>query len=147
MPGYDVSNFARSPAARSRHNQKYWHHAPYLGLGPAAHSFAGRRRFWNERGLPRWSKKVLAGEPGEAGGELLTDEDLALETLMLGLRTVEGVDLEGFEQRFGTDLRARRGEQIERLVAAGKVRVEQGYLRPTFEGLAVADALAVSLHG
>lgn len=143
MQGYEVSNFARSPAARSRHNQKYWHHVPYLGLGPAAHSYVGQRRFWNERGVPRWSKKVLAGEPGEAGSEQLTEEDLALETLMLGLRTYEGVDLARYRERFGVDLLTQRSEQIEQLVSQGRVRVEQNYLQPTLEGLAVADALAV----
>ena len=48
-PGYEVSSFSRSPEHRSRHNRKYWDHTPYLGLGPSAHSFSGRRRWWNER--------------------------------------------------------------------------------------------------
>ena len=44
---YEVSNFARSMGLASRHNQKYWDHTPYLGLGPGAHSFAGNQRWWN----------------------------------------------------------------------------------------------------
>lgn len=145
MPGYEVSNFASSPAQRSGHNQKYWHHVPYLGLGPAAHSFVGRRRFWNERSLPRWKGKIVAGQTGEAGSEQLSEDDRALETLMLQLRTFEGVHLPTFEQRFGIDLLARRGKEIERLVKDGRIRVEQNHLRPTLEGLVVADALATLL--
>ena len=53
-PAYEVSNFASAPEHRSGHNQKYWNHTPYLGLGPSAHSFDGRRRWWNERQLRAW---------------------------------------------------------------------------------------------
>ena len=48
---YEVSNFARGDRFHSRHNSKYWDHSPYLGLGPAAHSFDGRQRRWNHRSL------------------------------------------------------------------------------------------------
>ncbi|MGH9337325.1 MAG: radical SAM family heme chaperone HemW, partial [Vicinamibacteria bacterium] len=52
--GYEASNFSRSPEHRSRHNEKYWSHTPYLGLGPSAHSFDGRTRSWNERSFFAW---------------------------------------------------------------------------------------------
>ncbi|MBN2417833.1 MAG: radical SAM family heme chaperone HemW, partial [Deltaproteobacteria bacterium] len=44
---YEVSNFAKRPELRSRHNMKYWKRVPYLGLGPSAHSFDGEKRWWN----------------------------------------------------------------------------------------------------
>ncbi len=147
--GYEVSNFARLSrsgiAAESRHNRKYWRHVPYLGLGPSAHSFEGRRRWWNERLLPRWEKKVRRGEPGTAGSEVLGDRELALEALMLDLRTADGVDLESFRRRFGCDLLARNRARVERLAEEGRVRLVGGRLVPTVEGLAVADAIAGSL--
>ena len=71
-PAYEVSNFARSPEHRSRHNQKYWHHVPYLGLGPSAHSFRGNRRWWNERKLGPYEARIAAGERPVAGSEELT---------------------------------------------------------------------------
>ena len=148
--GYEVSNFARAPAGgppahESRHNRKYWRHVPYLGLGPSAHSFDGRRRWWNERLLPRWEKKVRRGEPGTEGSEVLDDRQLALETLMLGLRTARGVDLERFRRRFGYDLVERHRARVERLVEEERLRLAGGRLVPTLEGLAVADAIAASL--
>jgi oxygen-independent coproporphyrinogen-3 oxidase len=141
-PAYEVSNFARSPEHRSRHNQKYWHHVPYLGLGPSAHSFSGTRRWWNERKLGPYEKRIEAGERPVAGSEELTREDLALEALMLGLRTADGIDLGAFQQRYGVDLGKRNEPLIERLVREKLLRIEGDLLIPTLDGLAVADSLA-----
>lgn len=144
---YEVSNFARATPDgadhRSAHNRKYWDHTPYLGLGPGAHSFDGRRRWWNEREEETWRRRVAAGERPVAGEETLGDEELALEALMLGLRTAEGVDLERFRERFGVDLVARNEPLVARLVAEGLVAVAGGRLRPTLRGFAVADGLAL----
>ncbi len=141
-PGYEVSNFARSPAHRSRHNQKYWHHVPYLGLGPSAHSFSGTRRWWNERNLKPYEARIDAGEKPLAGTEELTEQDLALEALMLGLRTADGIDLDDFERRYGMDLRKSNEPLVERLAAEGLSRLEENVLVPTLAGLAVTDSIA-----
>lgn len=140
--GYEVSNFARSPEHRSRHNRKYWHHVPYLGLGPSAHSFDGRRRWWNERKLGHWEMKLARGEKPIAGSENLTLEDLALEALMLRLRTKEGLDLEELKQRYGLDLEAKNAALIRRAVEGGLLLRQGENLQPTTAGLAVADGLA-----
>jgi oxygen-independent coproporphyrinogen-3 oxidase len=142
LPAYEVSNFARSPEHRSRHNQKYWHHVPYLGLGPSAHSFSGTQRWWNERKLGPYEKKVDDGERPIAGIEELTRGDLALEAVMLGLRTVDGIDLDEFRERYGVDLRKRNEPLIERLVERNLLRTEGDRLIPTLAGLAVTDSLA-----
>ncbi len=145
--GYEVSNFARTPAHRSRHNAKYWRHAPYLGLGPSAHSFDGQRhRWWNQRLLARWERAVRAGERPQEGTEVLGDDDLALETIMLALRTAEGIDLARFEERFGFDLAARNRSTVERAVADGLLQIQDRWLAPTLEGLSVADGLAASFE-
>jgi putative oxygen-independent coproporphyrinogen III oxidase len=159
-PGYEVSNFARSPEHQSRHNRKYWDHTPYLGLGPSAHSFSTPppdlpprgegptpresrpRRWWNERKLGPWERRVEAGERPVAGGEELSPADLALEALMLGLRTAEGIDLARFRERYGVDLLKSNEPLVERLVGEGLLRDVAGALAPTLAGLAVADSLA-----
>jgi oxygen-independent coproporphyrinogen-3 oxidase len=142
---YEVSNFARVPESgadhRSRHNRKYWHHTPYLGLGPSAHSFDGARRWWNVRDEAAWRERVHAGERPVAGEEALGRDELALEAVMLGLRTAAGLDLGRFRERFGVDLVARNEALVESLAAEGLVVVEGGCLRPTRRGFAVADGL------
>ncbi|MEO6195620.1 MAG: coproporphyrinogen III oxidase family protein, partial [Thermoanaerobaculia bacterium] len=141
-PAYEVSNFSRSSEHRSRHNQKYWRHVPYLGLGPSAHSFSGTHRWWNERKLGPYEKRIEAGERPIEESEDLTREDLALEALMLGLRTADGIDLTIFRERYGVDLRKQNEPLIERLVREGLLRIEGRLLIPTLEGLAVTDSLA-----
>lgn len=139
---YEVSSFALSPEHRSRHNVKYWRHAPYLGLGPSAHSFAGNRRWWNERKLGPYRDRLGRGERPVAGEERLEPQELALEALMLGLRTCEGVDLGKLRRRWGLDLEDVNRELVADLVSRGLLRASKGRLRPSRQGLAVADALA-----
>jgi oxygen-independent coproporphyrinogen-3 oxidase len=139
---YEVSNFARSPEHRSRHNQKYWAHVPYLGLGPSAHSFDGRTRAWNERSFFDWERKLRRGEIPVAGSEGLGGEELLLEILMLRLRTREGLDLDDIEKRFGVDLLALNRALIERGLEDALLVREGTWIRPTLDGLAVADGLA-----
>lgn len=153
-PGYEVSNFARASEHRSRHNVKYWHHVPYLGLGPSSHSFGGLQgegetlhgeRWWNERTLTRWSERILAGERPTAGRERLDREDLALEALGLALRTREGIDRRAVELRYGRDPGAD-ATAVAQLVRGGYLEDDTStHLRPTIEGLSVADAVTGTL--
>jgi len=141
---YEVSNFARAPELRSRHNRKYWDGAPYLGLGPSAHSFDGRRRrWWNHRSLAFWRAAVGRGERPIAASEELDREALALERLMLALRTTEGLDLARFRQRFGIDLAAGNRQLLADLERGGLAHVAGDRLVLSLDGLAVADGLAV----
>ncbi len=145
-PAYEVSNFAAGVAHRSRHNAKYWDHVPYLGLGPSAHSFDGRRRFWTERNLSRYSALVHQGVLPVAGEETLSATQLALEALMLGMRTTAGVDLVAYHRRFGFDLETVNGELLSQLAAQGLAAVEERRLALTTRGLAIADALTARLE-
>ncbi|HXT51820.1 MAG TPA: radical SAM family heme chaperone HemW [Thermoanaerobaculia bacterium] len=139
---YEVSNFARAPEHESVHNRKYWRHAPYLGLGPSAHSFDGSLRWWNHRKVFPWEAALAAGELPQAGQEELTRKQLAFEHVMLGLRTREGVDLARL-RGLGFDLAAANAAVLDQLVSEGLLRVEPDRLLPTLAGWAVAEGLAV----
>ncbi len=146
LEAYEVSNFARGPEHRSRHNSKYWDHTPYLGLGPSAHSFDGRRRWWNRRKLRLWAADLAAGRSPVEGEETLSAEELAFEDVMLGLRTTAGVDLAAVGARVGTDLLALNAGRLEAWRTAGLVDLDGGRIVPTARGLAVAEALARDLE-
>ncbi|MGA8571617.1 MAG: radical SAM family heme chaperone HemW [Desulfobaccales bacterium] len=132
---YEVANFARGEEYRCRHNLKYWRRQPYLGLGPAAHSFQGGRRWWNHRGLGAYAAALAAGWAPLAGHEALTPEQVRLETLYLGFRTREGVDLEVIESQSGWE------RVLSRLQDEGLLRLNNGRVAATPRGLVVADRL------
>ena len=139
---YEVSNFAR-PGRESRHNRKYWNHVPYLGLGPAAHSFSGHERRWNHNSVDAYIGDLESGREPIESREILSDEQLRLEALFLGFRTRRGICLETFRIRYGRDLLADKRDMIERLSGEGLVEIGDGFLRPTRAGMAVADSLAL----
>jgi oxygen-independent coproporphyrinogen-3 oxidase len=127
MQGYEVSQFSSSVEHRSRHNMKYWNHTPYLGLGPSAHSFHDRRRWWNLRRTDPWEAAVREGARPIDDEEALDVEALTLEALMTGLRTYAGVDLAGIQSRWGVELVEPNRTLVSRLGD---------------DGLAVADSIA-----
>ena len=139
---YEVSNFARGTELASRHNQKYWDHSPYLGLGPAAHSFQDNQRWWNHRCLDQYLAAINAGNLPIEETETLTMEQLRLEALYLGLRTKKGVCLQDFENRYHFDLFTEKKNILARLEEEGFISVHEGHLYPTQTGLAVADSLS-----
>ncbi len=93
MEWYEVSNWATDRGARCRHNELYWANAHWWGIGPGAHSHVGGLRWWNVKHPAAYAARLAAGEHPAAGAERLTAEDVALETVMLGLRLRDGLAL------------------------------------------------------
>jgi len=140
---YEVSNFARGTELASRHNQKYWDHSPYLGLGPAAHSFQNNRRWWNYRSVDQYLAAINAGNPPVEETEILTMEQLQLEALYLGLRTKKGVGFEDFKNRYQYDLFTEKKKMLDKLQEEGLIFIREGHLYPAPTGFAVADSLSL----
>jgi len=137
---YEISNFARGDEHCCRHNLRYWQRRPYLGLGPAAHSFDGLRRWWNHRSLTAYLQALTQGASPVAGEETLTTEQVRLESLLLGFRTREGVALSVIQglPRWEETLCAMQAEGLVEVAPSGQVR-------PTRQGLALADRLPLLL--
>jgi putative oxygen-independent coproporphyrinogen III oxidase len=136
---YEVSNFARSHGLVSHHNGKYWNHTPYLGIGPGAHSFDGRRRWRNVRSVSAYCARIEAGETVVEDVETLSDEQLRWEQVALGLRTSRGVARSALDGTKAADA------QLDRLYHEGFLRSVHDRVVPTERGLMVADALARTL--
>jgi oxygen-independent coproporphyrinogen III oxidase len=140
---YEVSNFARLDKFKSRHNQKYWHHTPYLGLGPAANSFLNNKRWWNKAAVKTYLNEIACGKMPVEETETLLPEQLQLEALFLGLRTKAGIDLKHYKTKYGVDLMADKKTIIDALIKNKLVELKNGFLRPTLSGMAIADSLAL----
>ncbi len=97
---YEISNFSRGKANRSRHNSRYWNMASYLGFGPGAHSYDGAVRSWNHRSIDRYITDLASGQLPVEDHETLSLEQKMAEFIMLRLRTLEGLDLDEFQDRF-----------------------------------------------
>jgi oxygen-independent coproporphyrinogen-3 oxidase len=139
---YEISNFARGRALRSRHNQKYWSHGPYVGLGPSAHSFLAPMRWWNHRSLSDYLQALRAGVLPVQGREALNRGQLMLESIFLGLRTSDGVDMWGFKRRYDVDFLDHFGAVLERLGAQDLLSVSADRCTLTMEGMVVADTIS-----
>jgi len=142
---YEVSNWARTDAERCRHNIAYWTSQDWWGIGPGAHSYlgpvAGRgaRRWWNVKHPRAYADVLQRGELPLGGEEDLTDEDLALESVMLRIRLSEGVpaSLVGAERA-----------AIATLIADGLLEgpaAIAGTLRLTLRGRLLADHVVRTL--
>ena len=140
---YEISNFAR-PGFRCRHNLVYWQHQEYLGIGAGAHSFLAGRRFSNELLPARYVSAIAGRGTAVACGEELSDEMLRAERLMLGLRLLDGLDVQAFKDMLGIkDLAA--SERVARLLDDGFLRLQDGRVQIAERGLLVANELIVQL--
>ena len=138
---YEISNFAAGREFMCSHNRKYWRHVPYLGLGPSAHSFSvgPARRWWNVRSVGEYCRLLGEGKPVVAGSEELSKEQFDLETLDLGLRTDDGLDVRVFKDF------AKSEKVLAQWLKSGFIKVIDGRVKPTRKGFLVADSLAVML--
>jgi oxygen-independent coproporphyrinogen-3 oxidase len=136
---YEISNFAKSSSHVARHNSKYWNHVDYLGLGPGAHSFQKGRRWWNVKSVEGYCAALRNGQSAVEGEEHLTDDQLLLERLYFGFRTLRGLDLDDVE------CDARSHAVVDQLTRSGLLRRENGRLIPTLDGYLVADSLPLLL--
>ena len=120
---YEISNFAR-PGFEAVHNGGYWARRPYVGIGPGAHSFQGSTRSWNSKTLRGWTSTT----------EILSAEDALVETIMLSLRTDQGIDADFLHRNCST-------EDIGRLVENGALVREGARYRIPEDHFFVSDEI------
>ncbi|MBW3622588.1 MAG: radical SAM family heme chaperone HemW [Armatimonadetes bacterium] len=143
---YEISNFAK-PGFRCAHNQVYWRNEPYLGFG------AGAVAYWN--GVRR-TNCLLPGEYVRRMREVvslsieeerLDPRDALGESLMLGLRMMDGVDIDALSQRFGLDVRFLYAAHLRRMTELHLLESDGSRMRLTREGLPLANEVWAGFIG
>lgn len=140
---YEVSNFAL-PGFRSAHNSAYWNGTPYLGIGPAAHSFDGTSRQWNINSLDGYIKAMQQHEICFER-EMLSVENRYNEYVMLSLRTADGIDLHGLEMLFGKRRRDFCIRQARNQIRSGCLAIRNGHLAATHKGIKILNLITEEL--
>ena len=161
---YEISNWSR-PGMCCRHNLAYWENQPYLGVGPGAHSCLSRHRFWDTSSPRLYISQVEAWESAEpqaitsldhqvlekicpVGGYEYIDPDLvAAETMFLGLRLLEGIDLTQASSQAGTDLGVRYRAEIDECQELGLLEWSGPRLRLTKPTYLIANQVFTRFLG
>jgi oxygen-independent coproporphyrinogen-3 oxidase len=143
---YEISNFAL-PGFRCRHNEGYWTLKEYFGFGAGAHSYlreTSNKRNWGIRwkNTPNPYEYIsLLSNNGTAviEGEELTRETAIKEAIFLGLRRLEGISLDDFEERFGISLEKTFANIIPYLLKENLISIYEGRLKLTIQGILLSN--------
>jgi len=136
---YEISNLSR-PSFHSRHNVKYWTAEPYYGFGCSAHSYDGATRRWsNHRDVLKYVPAVENGESPVVEEQQLSQTDVRAEALFLGMRLMQGVDLQRYRESFGVDLRDKHREDLDRFCKAGLLELDGDLIRLTRTGALLSN--------
>jgi oxygen-independent coproporphyrinogen III oxidase len=162
---YEISNWARPHPSGNllscRHNLQYWHNRPYLGFGAGAHGYAEGIRTANVGGIRPFIERCTAGKKEPAAFPVGPATRRALpidrrtemqETMMVGLRlTLEGVSVQAFEERFGVRLAETFGKEIDFLMRAGLLEMDEQadgpHLRLTSRGRMLGNQVFMRFVG
>lgn len=135
---YEISNFAL-PGRRSRHNMTYWRNEPYYGFGAGASGYVEGIRYTNLKDPAAYIDAVMAARSPVEISEALTGRRAMGETIMLGLRMIDGMDLDAFEARFGVGFEESYPDELAKLSERGLIEIIGRFLRLTPPGLLVAN--------
>lgn len=140
---YELSNFGKENYF-SKNNSAYWLGKKYIGIGPSAHSYDGKKRGWNIANNSLYIKSILNDElPIET--EILTISDRYNEYIMTGLRTIWGVSLERIENEFGPEYLNYLQKQAQKFLNDDLLFIENDILKPTPKGKFLTDGIASDL--
>lgn len=137
---YEISNFAR-PYKRSMHNLIYWQNKPYLGIGAGAYSFIKGYRYMNYESPARYVKEMMSGKLPVDNGEKLSLRKRMIETIILGLRTKDGVGYKKFKTRFGVNLNDIFFKQVNKLVNLALLEKGDCKIKLTKKGIFLANTV------
>jgi oxygen-independent coproporphyrinogen-3 oxidase len=140
---YELSSFGK-PGFWSKNNTAYWQGKPYIGIGPSAHGFDGKQRYWNINNNSTYIRKIEQNEIPQTI-ENLSIIDRYNESIMIGLRASWGVSLTDLENNLGIHYRNHLQDQADRFIKEGLLFIKNNALKTTLKGAFLADGIAADL--
>ncbi len=137
---YEISNFARH-GCECRHNRLYWLNSEHLGLGAGASSYLNGVRSRNIKSPAKYAQAITTQNSATDFKEQLNPRESMGESLMLGLRLKEGVNIHSFEQRYDIGLTSMFGDTLTKLLEQKLITLDGGHLALTEQGLYLADSV------
>ena len=135
---YEISNFAK-PGYQSKHNNSYWEGQDYLGFGAGASSLYENTRYSNEINIQKYINKILNNEKVFEIEEELDEKARLSETMILGLRKLNGVSKIDVKEKFGYDIEEVYSSEITKLLRLELLIQEEDRIRLTDKGLDLAN--------
>lgn len=130
---YEISNFSKK-GFESKHNMNCWNQEEYLGFGVAAHSYNNKIRYSNTNSIEEYIK-----ESNKIIHEKQTLEDMQKEYMLLGLRKIEGINIQKFKNKFAQNPIFIFREQLSKLVDEELIIVDGNEIKLTNKGLDLAN--------
>jgi oxygen-independent coproporphyrinogen-3 oxidase len=141
---YEISNFSKS-GRQSKHNSSYWDiDKPYLGLGPAAHSYDVDHRYWNVADIKKYIDSIKASNL-EIETEKIDQETKYEEYVLTSLRTTSGINLDYVKHNFSSEKLNHTHKIIEQLQSKYTeiCQLKNGKFSLNSEGLFLSDKVIV----
>ena len=137
---YEISNFSKE-GFESKHNMNCWNQKEYIGFGLAAHSYIKNKRFCNTSNLHEYIKNIedMNFKNNIEICEIQNDEEQKKEYMMLGLRKIEGVNIQEFKNKFIYNPIFLYRKELEKLVSEGLIEIDLNNIKLTSKGLDLAN--------
>lgn len=119
---YEISNFS-IPKKESKHNLCYWNQEEYIGVGAGASSYIDGKRYTNELNIERYISKIANGITTYEIEEIQSDEAKIKEYMILKLRLLEGVNVQGAFEKFGINICEKFKKEIEKMCNMGLLEI------------------------
>lgn len=140
---YEVSNFAKK-GFESLHNKKYWNGDGYFGFGLGASGYLSNTRYTNTRNLAIYDKFIRKNKLPIVKKEFIDKNESEKEYIIFKLREIEGIKLNQFKKKFGSDFLEKYKKQIQKFEADGFFEIDENF-RFTKKGLSLSNEFFVEI--
>ncbi len=134
---YEISNFSQSAQYQSKHNLNYWNEGEYFGFGLSAAGFLDGIRYQNTKNFMEYIKNPLLSKDMTV---LTTDESLE-ETIFLGFRKMDGIDIYNINEKFNIDFKQKFSAPLKKFIDSGHIEETQNGYRLTIKGVLISNLI------